>query len=202
MATNISITSPQSSSAMLTTLDILAAALIKSSSLMLNTSKNPITYSGTNMAFSLKTIPQNHTSDIKAIITSGDVMSVKFTSENELINQYYDQFQLPRELFRASHQHVYSYVFKGSSMFVSNQSRRRGNKNKVVDGNVVSITLYNNSVSGLLNPVNITTRVSESATQQKRTTCAFWKVEGLYFFNFMQFILSRFTETLEYGNLN
>ena len=176
MSTNITITSTQSSSAILTTLDLLAAALIKSS-FSINTT---VTYSGTNMAFSLKTIPQNHTSDVTAVITSGDVMNVNFTSDDELIDSNYDHFQIPKELFHGSHQHVYSYVFKDSSMFVSSRSQRQGsNKNKTVDGNVISITLYNNSVSGLSNPINITKRISESAShQRKKATCGFWKVEG------------------------
>ena len=174
-ATNATITSPQSSSEMLTTLDLLAAALIKSP---LNTTTTPITFSGTNMAFGLKTIPQNNTDGVSAVMISGETLSVNFISDADLVNDNLESFYLPQELFQSASQHLYTYLFKDSSMFVSNQDLHN-NKNEtiIVDGHVISITLYNKSVSGLLNPVKFTTRISDYA-QGERTTCGFWKVKG------------------------
>ena len=184
---NSSITSPQSSSVVLTTLNLIAEALVKSP---INTTSKAITYSGSNMAFGLKTIPQNHTGPVTTIINDSEqLVSVNFETKNNHEDAFgqnisSENFRLPEELFREAPEHVFTYVLKDGSMFVSNHSRH-GNKTlqtKRLAGHVISISLLNKSVSGLSNPIEYSTWVLD-IEEGMNETCGFWKIEGIIWGN-------------------
>ena len=142
--TSIDVTSNQNQSQILLLLDDFAASLVDSP---VNTT-NPVTFSGTNIGFTLQTIPRNYNSSLVASIhQEDDRIGVTFSNPETKVSREntksIERIKLPRELFNrisddestnhqsfnksrddelTNHNHVYSYVFKNNGLFNSNNS--------------------------------------------------------------------------------
>uniref|UniRef100_A0A7M5XIL0 Uncharacterized protein n=1 Tax=Clytia hemisphaerica TaxID=252671 RepID=A0A7M5XIL0_9CNID len=190
LTSKVNITSSQSSSEMLTTLDLLADALIASP---LSNQADSISFNGTNFGFGLKAIPQNYTHDlISRIVETNDVISVEFVerAESSRNDTLEEGIEIPKELFKSfneSANFLYSYIFKDGSLFVSNTSYHDNNNNKqnkmvssTLDGHVLAVSVHNKTIKGLKQPVKYTTKVSKA---NENGVCAFWKIEENPAFN-------------------
>jgi len=202
--TSIDITSSQNSPhQILTLLDELAATLIQS---VVNTT-SPITFSGTNIGFSLQAIPSDYNSILVASITQeknliGVTFSNPKTEDSRQKTEQVERIQLPRELFHnlsvsepTNHEsfnksgeneptnHVYSYVFKNNNLFVSNNSLQRdelvNSESKTLVPKVDGHVLAITVHGKTIKGLKKPVSFTTKVSQKnKNGICAYWKVEG------------------------
>lgn len=174
-----------SSSGLLIALEALAenvnVILTNSTGSNINSTKSNFQQGTGNIAFSINR--QRFIEDTYVVSrTIGNTVYVNFTSdvnEAQITPEVSSIIKIPKETFMNSTETVYSYYFKQSSLFLTEQEIQNYKNNRThidsfVDSNILSATVGFREVKNLTKPIILTFKKSLIADVAGTHSCYFW----------------------------
>ena len=174
-----------SSSGLLLALEALAEnvdlILTNSADNNINSTKSNFQQGTANIAFNINR--QRFNEDTYVVSrTIGNSVYVNFTSdvnEAQITSEVSSVVKIPKETFSNSTETVYSYYFKQSSLFLTEQQIQNFKNNRTqidsfVDSNILSATVAFREVKNLANPIILTFKKSLIVDVAGAHSCYFW----------------------------
>lgn len=175
-----------SSSGLLIALEALAenvnVILTNSTGNNINSTKSNFQQGTANIAFSINR--QRFIEDTYVVSrTIGNTVYVNFTSdvnEAQITPEVSSIIKIPKETFMNFTETVYSYYFKQSSLFLTEQEIQNYKNNRThidsfVDSNILSATVGFREVKNLTNPIILTFKKYMNKYSSEMHSCQFWK---------------------------
>jgi len=112
---------------------------------------------------------------ISSIFTSENMMSSSVTkaknSSSVLVPGVLASMTLPESTFNDKEVSLFSFSYRSNALFVKD--------GKVTTGSaIISATVGNKKLENLVNPINITFKVSETVAEDDNPNCTFWDEEN------------------------